>query len=194
MSIILLLIVLGDVIILARRCSKSKYNYSIEKCTDNDRLVQKFVSSLSLHGGGTFKVKTARGQLCLCNTNKCNDVPAKEFKNKMINTAKQTTMSDLDIDGVLDTSTDSTYDVTDSTVSYASSSHDFDDVTDYWMNYTGFRGATVKHTYVSDRIEGQLSDVSTVYSLTTRGLAAQHDTYNSLQLMFISIAVYYFKF
>ena len=192
----LLLIVLGDVILLARRCTKSKYNYSIGKCTEDKGLVQEFASSLSIQED-KFKQKTAKERLCLCNTNTCNDVSFKKFKNKLINTVghvSETIKNNLDAEGASATSTDSSDGVTDFVY--------IDDVTDYWMNYTGYLGATVQrtdvsgatleHTHVSDRIQVQLSDVSTVDNPTTRGLAAEQD--NNLQLVLISVAVHYFKF
>ena len=178
-------IVLGNIIILARSCSESTYKHNIGKCTHDKGLVQEYVYALNLKGD-TFKLKTARGRMCLCNTNTCNDVPLKEFKKNTNITFRETTMSNLDVDGVSDTATDYIMSHTSSPADFVS----IDNVTGYWMKYTSSRGATVKHTHASDRIQG----ISTVYSLTTRGLAAEQDKCNNIQLALIIAAVHYFKF
>ena len=90
--------------------------------------------------------------------------------------------------GIAETDTSVIDDVTYSLMSYTSSTPEvvsLEDVTDYWMNYTGVQGTPPQNTQVTDRNEQ--TGVSTVDSPTTRGIAAEQVKYNKLLMITITI-------
>ena len=154
----------------------------VDNCTNDKRLIQKYLStSFASTGPTSFKVDTARGNLCVCRTDACNNAPLGSSKKSISN--NNPTISDIEEEdiSVLD-------DVKDYIMSPTSSSLDFvsvNDVTDYWMNYTGSQDTSPQNTQVTDR-NGE-TGVSTVDNPATQGLAAEQVKYNELLMITITI-------
>ena len=183
--------VLGEAVILARRCSDPHHFSLVDKCTNDKRLIQKFVSSSFDIQKTGFNVDTARGNICVCGTDTCNNAALESFKNRVSNTNNSPTIRDIAEDtSVID-------DVTYSIMSHTSSSLDFVSIeevsTNYWMNDTSSQGTASQNpqvTEINDQIQGQLPVVSTADNSTTRGFAAEQVKYNTLLMITITINMF----
>ena len=169
----------GEAVILGRRCLYHHFSM-VENCTNDKRLIQKYLStSFASTGPTSFKVDTARGNLCVCRTDICNNAPLGSSKKTVSNKNNNPTISDIaekDI-SVIDDGTDYIMSPTSSSLDFVS----VNDVTDYWMNYTGSQDTSPQNTQVTER-NGE-TGVSTVDNPTTQGLAAEQVKYNELLLM-----------
>ena len=171
--------VLGEAIILIRRCSYSMTNSQVEECTDDTDLIRKFVfAEHDTIKADVFALSTARGNLCVCRTDACNNAPFEHFEN-----------IDIAANGA------SVMVVTDSIKSSTSyypdtSKVSIDNVTEYRMSYTGRHGTTAQKSQVAesnDKIQAQPNGVCTVDNPTTRGVAAEQVNYNKLLLIIAAI-------
>ena len=130
-----------------------------------------------------FKTNTAKGNLCGCTTDTCNNVTLESFKNNVIKKNNNPMTR-----GIKEKDTSVIDDVTYSLMSYTSSTPQvvsIDDVTDYWMNYTGVRSTPPQNTQVTD--SNDQTGVSTADNPTTHGLAAEQVKYNELLIINITI-------
>ena len=121
----------GEAVILSRRCLYRHFSM-IDNCTNDKRLIQKYLStSFASTGYHRFKVNTARGTVCVCRTDICNNAPLRNSKKSFSNTNKIPKISDM-LEGDTSVINDFTYSI----FSPTNSSLDFvsveEVVTEYW--------------------------------------------------------------